>query len=110
MSLEKWLLPQENINYCAPDNVTYSGVNLRFYISNERILLHSKTGWIFKKETIVVERLSDVITMAYKEEGILMAKRGVLQVQTKDKVMDFKGKPESIKTIWQNLQLYIRRN
>jgi hypothetical protein len=109
MSLEKWLLPKENIHYCAPDNITYSGVDLRFYISNERILLHNKQGLIFKKETIVAERLSDVITMAYREEGILMGKKGILQVQTKDKVMDFKGKPESIKTIWQNLQLYIKR-
>lgn len=47
--------------------------------------------------------------MAYKEVGVLFMKKGVLQIQTKNKVMDFKGKPESIKVIWHNLQQYIKR-
>lgn len=109
MSLQTWLMPQENICYSASDTVEYGGTDLKFHITDSRIILHNTKGLIFKKESVVTERLDDIITMAYKEEGILFAKKGVLQIQTKTKVMDFKGKPESIKVIWHNLQQYIKR-
>ena len=109
MSLQTWLMPQENIYYTAPDNVEYGGSNLKFHITDQRIVLHNHKGLIFKKESVVTERLDDIVSMSYREEGILFAKKGVLQIQTKQKIMDFKGKPESIKVIWQNLQQYIKR-
>lgn len=109
MALHDWLMPQENIQYSSPETVEYGGTELIFHITDQRIVLHNRKGFIFKKESIVTERLEDIITMAYKEEGILFMKKGVLQIQTKNKVMDFKGKPESIKVIWHNLQQYIKR-
>ncbi len=109
MSLNKWLLPNEDIKYSSHDDIEFAGEKLRIHVTNERIILYSNKGFIFKKETVVAERLSDVETMAYHESGILMLKKGVLQVQTRDRVMDFKGKPDAIKTLWQVLQKYIRR-
>lgn len=109
MSLQNWLLPQENITFSAKDTVEYGGADLIFYISDQRIILHNKKGLIFKKESIVAERLEDITTMAYREEGLLFAKKGILQIQTKNKVMDFKGKPEAVKVIWHNLQQFIKR-
>lgn len=109
MALQNWLMPLENVKYSSPDTVEFAGADLRFHISDQRIILHNTKGLLFKKETIVAERLEDIVTMAYKEEGILFAKKGVLQIQTKNKVMDFKGKPESIKVIWHTLQQYIKR-
>ncbi|MEO5641715.1 MAG: hypothetical protein ABIQ40_19835 [Bacteroidia bacterium] len=109
MALHDWLMPRENVHYSSADMVEYGGTELKFHITDQRIVLHNKKGLIFKKEAIVTERLEDVITMAYKEEGVLFMKKGVLQIQTPNKVMDFKGKPESIKVIWHNLQQYVKR-
>jgi hypothetical protein len=109
MALIKWLLPGENMHYAAPSEVEYGGNKLKFYITDQRIILHKKNGLIFKKESIVTERLEDVNTMTYKEEGILFAKKGVLRIETKHKFLEFRGKSELIKIIWQNLQQFIKR-
>lgn len=109
MALHDWLMPNENMNYSAPDTIEYGGAELNFYITDQRIVLHNRKGLIFKKESIVTERLSEIVSMAYKEEGILFMKKGVLQIHMSNKIMDFKGKPESIKVIWHNLQYLIKR-
>jgi hypothetical protein len=109
MALHHWLLPQENIHYSAQETINYGGVDLIFHVSDQRIILHNRKGFIFKKESIVAERLEDITTMAYREEGVLFAKKGILQIQTQNKVMDFRGKPETVKIIWHNLQQYIKR-
>lgn len=109
MSLHTWLLPKENVCYSAPDTIEYGGTELNFFITDQRIVLYNKKGFIFKKEAITTERLEDITTMSYREEGVLFMKKGVLQIQTSNKLMDFKGKPESVKVIWHSLQQYIRR-
>ncbi len=108
MALQEWLLPEEEVKYTAPGIITYMGSPYRFYITNERVLLHANRGMFFPKEDIITERLVAITSMSYKEQGFL-PKIGVLQVETKDKSMKFGRKPEIIKAIWQTLQKDIRR-
>lgn len=109
MSLNTWLMPTENIYYSAPKTVEYGELSLDFHITNMRIVLYNKKGLLFKKESVVAEYIEDIVAMSYKEEGILFTKKGVLEIQTRHKTMNIKGKPESIKVIWNNLQQYIKR-
>ena len=109
VALQDWLLPNEDIKYTAPEPITYTGLQYRFYSTSERILLHAVRGVFFPKESVATERLADIISMNYEEQGIIQ-KWGILKVETKDKKTNFAGRPETIKAIWQTLQQYIRRS
>jgi hypothetical protein len=108
MALQDWLLPNEDIKYTAPETVTYAGLEYRFYITSERIIFHAIRGAFFPKESIATERLEDIVTMNYEEQG-WPRKYGILRIETKNKKTNFAGRPETIKAIWQTLQQYIRR-
>ena len=108
MALQDWMLPNEDIKYTAPEPISYTGLNYRFYITNERIILHAIRGAFFPKESVATERLDDIVTMNYEEQGLIQ-KWGILKIETKNKKTNFAGRPETIKAIWQTLQQYIRR-
>ena len=108
MVLQDFLFPQEVIKYQSPSKIKYGDFPYDFYITDQRILCHSLTGLIFKKDRVVAERLEDITTLSYNEKG-LIGKKGILTVNTSSKVMKFEGRPSDVKTIWQELQKYIRR-
>jgi hypothetical protein len=81
-----------------------------FFITDQRILLYRRRGALFKKDRIVAERIEDIRTMDYHEQGVVR-KRGVLCIETYSKKMGpISGKVEDIKGIWQELQKYIKKD
>jgi hypothetical protein len=81
-----------------------------FYITNKRILLHRRRGVLLKKDRIIAERIEDIRTMHYSEEGVFR-KKGVLCIETFSKKMDpIVGRVQDMKAIWQEMQKYIRKD
>ena len=79
-----------------------------FYITSQRILLYRRRGVLLKKDRIIAERLEDIRTMHYSEEGVVR-KKGVLCIETYSKKMDpIVGRVQDMKAIWQEMQKYIR--
>ena len=108
MVLEDFLFPGEVIKYQSPSEVKYSGDYFNFYITDQRLLVHKRSGLLFKKDRVIAERLGGIISISYKEKG-LISKKGILRVETNVKKMDFEGKAGDMKAIWQELQQFIKR-
>jgi hypothetical protein len=106
--LADFLYPGETVVFQSGKVRTLNDVFF-FYITDQRMLLHRRRGVMFKKDRIVAERLEDVRTMQYTEEGVLR-KKGVLRIETLSKKMEpIVGKVSDIKGIWQEMQKYIRK-
>lgn len=108
MVLEDFLFPQEAIRYQCPTKVRYGDDLYTLYITNLRVLAYKRKGLLFKKDEIIAERLEDIRTMSYREKGIL-SKKGIFHIETQVKKMDFEGKANDMKTIWQKTQQCIQR-
>ena len=106
--LKDFLLPNEAIRYRSPGKIRYLGDKFYFCITNQRILVYRRRGKVFKKDRIIAERLEAIEKLSYNERG-LVRKRGYLSVQTESKRMFFEGKIPDIKSIWQELQKYIKK-
>ena len=106
--LKDFLLPNEAIRYRSPSKIRYLGDKFYFCITNQRILVYRRRGKVLKKDRIIAERLEAIKNLSYNERG-LVRKKGFLSVQTESKRMFFEGKIPDIKSIWQELQKYIKK-
>ena len=108
MVLEDFLFPGETIIFQSGKVKTLND-RFDFYITDQRILLYRRRGFMFKKDRVIAERIEDIRTLHYNEKGI-MKKKGVLRIETMGKKMEpIEGKVFDIKAIWQELQKYIKK-
>ena len=109
MVLSDFLYPGETIVFQS-GKIASLNDHFFFYITDQRILLYRRRGFLFKTDRVIAERLEDIRTMHYVEKGVLR-KRGVLCIETLSKKMEpIVGKVSDIKAIWQEMQKYIRKN
>ena len=106
MPLEDFLMPGEGIRYTSADVVDYQGAQYFFMITDRRVLWYRQTGLIFKKDNVISENISDIVDMRYNEKGIL-SKKGIVNLTTTRKKIDFSGRKESIMEIYKELQQFI---
>ena len=107
MSLQDFLSPNEVVKYTCMDLVSHANRMYNLHITNDKLVLHSKRGIIFKKDDIIAHRLAEILTMRYEEKGMI-SKKGILEVHMNDKKLPLEGRPSSIKAVWQELQKYIK--
>jgi len=106
MPLEDFLMPGEGVRYSSPEPVEYQGGHYYFIITDRRVIWHRQTGMIFKKDNVISENISDIVDMAYIEKGII-SKKGLVNLTTTRKKLEFAGKKESILEIYKELQQFI---
>ena len=106
--LENFLFPKEIIRYQSPCPIRYGDDDYTLYVTDQRLLAHKSTGLIFKKDRVIAERLDDIKSLSYDEQGLIF-KTALLTVETDCKKMSYTGRPLDIKTLWQEVQRYIRR-
>jgi hypothetical protein len=107
--LSDFLYPGEKIIFQS-GKIESLNDQFSFYITDQRILLYRQRGVLFKKDRIIAERLDDIRTMNYSEEGTLR-KKGILCIETYSKKMEpIVGRVLDIKAIWQEMQKYIRKD
>jgi len=104
MGLDEYLLPGEEIRFQSPGEIEYGNCRYTLYLTNKRLILYKQSGFfIFKKDHIVTEKLSDIESLRYREEGFLL-KKGVIEVVTKTRKIFLRGDAHSMKALFQSLQ------
>jgi len=107
MTVQDFMSPNETIKYTYSDLVTHADQAFNLHVTNHKLILHNITGMLFKKENAIAHKLEDILTMKYHEKGII-GKKGILEIHTIDKKIPLKGRPDSMKALWQELQKYIK--
>jgi len=104
MGLDEYLLPNEEIRFQSPGYVEYGEIKYTLYLTNKRLILYRQSGFgPFKKDNIVTEKLEEIQSLKYREEGFIN-KKGIIEVVTKTRRFFLKGSTGSIKTLYQTLQ------
>lgn len=103
MALAQFLMPGEEIRYESSGAVRHGRTTFSLYVTGERLLLHAVAGRLVPKEKVVAERLADIDSMEYSEEGVF-GKRGRLTVHLRHDTLSLTGSPATIKEVWRTLQ------
>lgn len=106
MPLEDFLMPGENIRYSSATPVEYQGAQYYFLITDRRVLWHRQQGLVFKKDNVISENISEIVDMSYSEKG-LISKKGIVNITTSRKKLEFSGAKDSIMEIYKELQSFI---
>lgn len=101
MPLEDYLMPHENIRYQSDFDILYAGKQYTVILTDERLVLYSRRGLVFKSDDVVTEAIRDIQGIKYKERGILL-KTSYLEILSHSKII-LEGKQASIKTLYQRL-------
>ena len=107
MGLEDYLLPGEEIRYQSAEEVKYGGQKYKVIITNKRLLLYARRGLILKRDDIISEKIEDIQTLRFKEEGIIL-KEGIIEVVTKTRKWQMRGKADSMKALFLALQEHLK--
>ncbi len=106
MTLRDYLMPGEEVKFSSKRNVRYGSKAYQVILSDRRILLYAERGTLFKNDDVVVQSLDDLQGVRYSEQGII-AKRGIIRVQTFKSEMDLSGPAEEIKTLYQQMMRFM---
>jgi len=97
MALTDLLLPDESITFTGP-RVRLGTVDYGFYLSNRRLVLHSKSGWLGRNDSLISERL-DLIRRVQLVESGLVFRDATVVVETVDNRLELCGSPASMKPV-----------
>ncbi len=92
---KKTLVPKRNVKTGKASYI--------LHLTDERILAHKRTGLVFKRDRAEAIKYEEVERMDYSERGIFW-KKGVLQIETPQRVLAFKGNRPDMKALWQRIQ------
>ena len=106
MTLRDYLMPGEEVKFSSRRNVRYGTKAYQVILSDRRILLYAQRGTLIKNDDVVVQRLDDLQGVRYSEEGII-AKRGIIRVQSLRSEMDLSGPADEIKTLYQQMMRFM---
>jgi len=106
MPLEEFMFPNETVGFSTEPTIEYAGdAGFQLFITDQRLILFARRGLILKRDHIISVRLPDILEIAYREKGVF--KKGILSVQTKEKMTTFKGSTETVKEVAKILQNYL---
>jgi hypothetical protein len=101
LPLEDYLLPNETIKYQSEFNVQYGDKYYTVLLTDNRLILFARRGFIFKGDDVITEAIRDVQGIKYKETGMII-KTAHLIVESKT-IIDLIGNQLAIKTLYQRL-------
>lgn len=106
MALQDFLRPGEIIQYRSPTPVEYQGDKYDFYVTNARLMWHTRKGLIFKKDSFVAAVKEHVTEIRYEEKGLIL-KKAFIKVLMRDRTLEFAGSPSTIRAIYSEMQPYM---
>ena len=109
MTLEKYLMPDEQIRYEHPSKATIGEIPYNIYITDTRLIGHTRKGLIFKNDSVVTINLDDIKSLDYKEAGIIN-KTGTLKLNTSDMAFSLYGNPRGMTQLWQTVQSFMKKS
>ena len=98
-------MPGETVKFRLGE-VLYQGDRYEFLVTDKRMLFYKRSGFLFKKDSVVSIKLEEILELRYKEEG-LINKRGVIEVVTSKKKTSFSGTAAQMRELYKELQTMI---
>jgi hypothetical protein len=99
-------MPGEEIRFQSGRTIRYGNKRYRVILSDKRILLFAQRGMLVKNDDIVSHKLEDLQGVKYTEQGII-AKKGIIRVQSFKTEMDLSGPANEIKTLYQQMMQFM---
>ena len=109
MTLQKYLMPEEQIRYEHPTKAKIGEIAYNIYITDTRLIGHTRKGLILKNDSIVTINLNDIKSLNYNEKGML-SKTGTLELKTRDMNFSIYGTPRGMNQLWQTLQSFMKKD
>jgi hypothetical protein len=106
MPVEDFLLENEHIIYNSPSKLNYQDSYFEFYLTDQRLVWYKRGGFFSKSDTIIAERIDTILEIKYEEKGFL-TKKGAIHLVTSRKTLDFSSSIDTIKAIYQKLQIFL---
>ena len=105
MPLQDYLLPFENVKFYSKTSLLYGSKRYNVLITDKRLILFSRRGYILRSDDIVSERLDRLQGLEYSEKGLLF-RTAKISIQGTSK-FEIQGSPSEMKPLFQNLQSVI---
>lgn len=101
MSIQKFLMPQEEIRFSGP-LVTYGGTAYSTVVTSSRLVLLRSTGLVFKDHFVVSERLDAIKHIKWAETGIVF-KEGAIVCVAEGRELAMTGPLEQLRAFYMSL-------
>ena len=102
MPINDFLVPEEQIKFIGKQEVEYSNRKYKLCITDKRILLYKKSGFLNKCEDIICEKIDRLEGLEYKEKvGLFNLAKITIKGGIK---IEIKGNSEEVKKIFQLLE------
>lgn len=101
MSVQKFLMPQEEIRFSGP-LVSFGGTEYSTYVTTSRLLLVRSTGLVFKDYFVVSERLDGIKHIKWSETGIIF-KEGAIVCVAEGREVAMQGPLEQLRAFYMSL-------
>jgi hypothetical protein len=102
LPIEDFLVPGEQIKFECKQDIEYANKKYNLFITNKRILLHKKRGFLNKCEDLICEKVERLEGMEYKEKGGLS---NLAKISIKGAIkIDIKGPSKEVKNMFQILE------
>jgi hypothetical protein len=105
VALADFLLPSENIEFMSDEDVTFGEKKYRVIVTDKRLLLYARRGFVFRSDDIIGKRLDSISELQYKERGFLFGTATISVLS--DTRLDLSGRPSRMKPLFQLLQSII---
>lgn len=103
MSLERLLLPQEEVRFRAARQLKYGQSPYEAYVTNKRLVLYAKRGMLFPRDDFIAFHLKDIASSKYHEEGFI-GKTGFLTIAVGNTSARIFGPPVDVKQLYMAAQ------
>ena len=70
------------------------------------MIWYRRTGLIFKSDEVIAENIGDIEGIKYQEKGMIK-KKGIIQITTTRKKLEFSGPKEAMRAVYAELQAYM---
>lgn len=105
MSIQEFLLPDENIRFHSKSSVKYGEKKYNVLITDMRIILYAQRGHILKTDDVISERLDKLREIKYCEKGLVF-RSAKISIQSSIN-LDIVGSCTELKQLFNNLQVII---
>ena len=106
MPLEDYLLSGEKVYVQTPPYVGYRGEYYEAVITNKRLILYARRGFVFKSDDVISVKLDEIADLRYREDGIIL-KTAIIEIWGKRRIR-LEGPVSTMKALYRLLQLFIK--
>ncbi len=105
-SIEKFLMPDENITFSSSEEVEIDGKSYSMYITNKRFIWYMSKGLISKKKSVITTPIDQVKNIKYDEKGIFRKKANI-EITTVERKYEVAGSASAIGNIYKTMQSHM---